>query len=134
MTDDAVASILEAELETGALLLDTLDRQRRALIARDLDLINDLTGALEEQVAQFMALAEARASAVGDAVEMTGRRAELLRLVRRTEGRMLRLARLNQDLIADRLACVGAMLSTLGLAGAAGYGPGGRDSALSRSA
>ena len=125
MTADALTSILEAELQTGTLLMSTLDRQREALIARDLDCINELTVALEEQMAHFGTLVEARTKAMASDQSVTDDRAELMRRIRHTEARVLRLAILNQDLIADRLAYVGAMLSTLGLTSAAGYAPDG---------
>ncbi len=125
MTADALTSILEAELETGTLLMSTLDRQREALIARDLDCIDELTAALEGQMAHFGTLVEARMAAMAHDEDITDRGAELMRRIRHMEARVLRLARLNQDLIADRLAYVGAMLSTLGLTSAAGYAPDG---------
>ncbi len=123
MTADAVLSILEAELETGELLTETLNRQRQALIERDLDRISEITGLLDGQMEHFSDLVDARKHALGQQeTPPGGETAELLRRIRRTEGRVLRLAELNQDLIADRLAYVGAMLSTLGLTEAAGYG------------
>lgn len=123
MSADALTSILEAELQTGTLLMGTLDRQREALIARDLECINELTVTLEEQMAHFATLVETRAKAMASDRSVTDGRAELIRRIRHTEARVLRLARLNQDLIADRLAYVGAMLSTLGLTSAPGYAP-----------
>jgi len=135
MTADALTSILEAELKTGTLLMGTLDRQREALIARDLVAIDELTAALEGQMAHFGTLVEARTQAMQADEGVTDRRAELMRRIRHTEARVLRLARLNQDLIADRLAYVGAMLSALGLKSAPGYAPeGARSRALLRSA
>lgn len=123
MTADVLDSILEAELDTSRLLLDTLDRQREALIARDVEQIDELTDLLENQMTHFNTLVETRMRAMRADDRVTDRRAELMRRIRHTEARMLRLARLNHDLIADRLSYVGAMLATLGLRGADGYGP-----------
>jgi len=134
MVDDAVNAILEAELETGTLLLDTLERQRQALIARDLDRITELTGILEGQMEHFNILVEIRTETIDADTPLDDRAAGLLRSIRHTEARVLRLAQLNQDLIADRLAWVGAMLSTIGLTGTAGYGVETRAGALSKSA
>lgn len=134
MTADELTCILEAELETGELLADTLDRQRRALVQRDLDRVNEITEVLEGQMEQFGSLVEARTRAMREDAAITDRRSDLLERIRRTEGRVLRLAELNQDLIADRLAWVGAMLSTVGLTGEAGYGPEAQGRTLSRSA
>lgn len=135
MTADAVSSILEAELETGTLLVETLDRQRRALIERDLERITELTGILEGQMEHFSMLVDARTEAIdADAPELSEECAQLLRRIRNVETRVLHLAELNQDLIADRLAYVGAMLSTIGLTGAAGYGADTQATAMSRSA
>ena len=135
MTAEAVSSILEAELETGELLAQTLDRQRRALIRRDLDRITEITGILERQMRHFATLVQERTEALEHAHgPISGERAEILRRIERTEKRVLQLAELNQDLIADRLAWVGAVLSTIGLTGAAGYGVEAQTTALSRSA
>lgn len=133
------SQMLKAELHTGELLAETLHQQREALVARDLDRITELTVALEGQMERFRAVVDARVAALEGGSEMlSDADAHLLQRVRHTEGRVLRLAELNQDLIADRLACVGAMLSTMGITDATGYG--GRASsavslgALSRSA
>lgn len=139
MTADALSSILEAELETGELLAETLDRQRRALLERDLDRIMELTGSLEAQVEHFRLLVAARTEALSRIDgEVSAACAALLQRIRPVESRVLRLSELNQDLIADRLACVNSMLSTIGLTGAAGYGSAGSASqhppAISRSA
>jgi hypothetical protein len=134
MTDEPVGSILEAELETGALLEQTLERQRKALVARDLDRITELTGILEEQMEHFNLLVQARTEALAEEMPLSDRDAELLRRIRQTEARVLRLSELNQDLIADRLAWVSAMLSTIGLTGAAGYGVDAGAGQISRSA
>src|SRR5690554_1608282 len=135
MTADALTSILEAQVQTGALLVETLDRQRAALVERDLERLLEITETLEEQVRDFGALVEARTEALADApAQPADEHAGLLRRIRRTEARVMRLTRLNQELLADRLAYVGAMLSTVGLAGATGYGAEPRMGALSRSA
>lgn len=134
MTADAVGPILEAELETGALLEQTLERQRTALVARDLDRITELTGVLEGQLEHFNLLVQARTEVFDEDTPLSDRSADLLRRIRQTEARVLHLCSLNQELIADRLAWVGAMLSTIGLTGAAGYGAAPRTGAMSRSA
>jgi len=134
MTDDPVGCILEAELETGALLERTLERQRKALVARDLDRITELTGTLEGQMEHFNLLVQARTEVLDEDTPLSDRSADLLRHIRQTEARVLRLSELNQDLIADRLAWVGAMLSTIGLTGAAGYGADATAGHMSRSA
>ncbi|MFO8080801.1 MAG: flagellar export chaperone FlgN [Armatimonadota bacterium] len=135
MAADALSSMLNAELETGELLAETLDCQRRALIERDLDRISRITGVLEGQIEHFTALVEGRIKAVEDAGGAPNEDcAELLERVRQTERRVLRLAELNQELIADRLAYVGAMLSTIGMTGPAGYGADTASATVSRSA
>ncbi|MFW5867018.1 MAG: flagellar export chaperone FlgN [Armatimonadota bacterium] len=135
MTADTLSSMLNAELEAGELLAEALDCQRRALIERDLDRISRITGVLEGQMEHFTALVERRIKAVeaaGGALNEDC--AELLERIRRTERRVLRLAELNQELIADRLAYVGAMLSTIGMTGPAGYGADTASATVSRSA
>lgn len=139
MTTDALSSILEAELQTGQALAETLDRQRQALVARDLERIIELTGTLEGQMEHFRTLVVVRMESLSHFDgELSEACASLLQRTRQMEGRVLRLSELNQDLIADRLAYVNAMLSTIGLTGAAGYGSAGdaaqHRSALSRSA
>ncbi|MFW5866646.1 MAG: flagellar export chaperone FlgN [Armatimonadota bacterium] len=125
MTIADLSSILQSELSAGELLVETLDQQRRALIERDLDRITELTGILEGQMERFSALVDARAEALSGADDLiSAEGARVLQRIRQTEGRVLRLATLNQDLIADRLAYVGAMLSTIGITNAAGYGAG----------
>jgi len=115
--------MLEEELQAGKLLAETLDRQREALIARDLDRITELTAALEGQMERFRALVKTRVSALDSGgADLSDEDADVLQRIHRVEGRVLRLAELNQDLIADRLAYVGAMLSTMGMTDAAGYG------------
>lgn len=134
MTADAVTSVLEAELASGELLEVTLERQREALLRRDLDRINELTDTLEGQMEHFGTLVETRSYALDGRAPVDERSADLLRRVRRTEKRVLRLAEINQDLIADRLACVGALLSTLGLSDPGGYGVEPHPQTMSRSA
>ncbi|MFP4248900.1 MAG: flagellar export chaperone FlgN [Armatimonadota bacterium] len=135
MTADTLSSMLNAELEAGELLAETLDCQRRALIERDLDRISRITGVLDGQMEHFTALVERRIKAVEDAGGALNEDcAELLERIRRTERRVLRLAELNQELIADRLAYVGAMLSTIGMTGPAGYGADTASATVSRSA
>jgi hypothetical protein len=135
MTAADITSVLDEELEIGELLAETLECQRRALLKRDLERISELTGVLEGQMEHFSTVVEARVEAMtGEDVQLGEHCGELLQRVRHIEARILRLAEINQDLIADRLAYVGAMLSTVGLTGAAGYGAQAPASALSRSA
>jgi hypothetical protein len=122
MTDDPLVAILQAELEAGTRLMDALDRQREALVERDLCAIEETSRDLEPLMAQFGIFVEARKRALaGDGKRPPQR--DLMQRVRHTEARIIRLAQLNQDLLADRLAYVGAMLSSLGLAGQVGYAP-----------
>ncbi len=122
MTDDPLVAILEAELEAGTGLMEALDRQREALVERDLCAIEETSRALEPLMAQFGIFVDARKRVLdGDGQRPPQR--DLMQRVRHTEAGILRLAQLNQDLLADRLAYVGAMLSRLGLAGQVGYAP-----------
>lgn len=125
MTSDVLSALLEAELDAGTLLLNALDRQREALVARDLEAMDDLTAALEDRMAQFSALVQTRIESLASRPDLTDHHRALVQRARHTEARLLRLAQLNHDLIADRLACVGAMLATLGLTTEAGYAPAG---------
>lgn len=135
MTAEALTSILVAELETGTLLAETLDRQRRALLERDLAGVSEATEILEGQIEHLRLLVAARVKTLEDSDgRLSDECAELLRRIRQTEARIARLVGLNQDLIADRLAWTSAMLSTIGITGAAGYGPDAHSAALSRSA
>ncbi len=139
MTTDPIVSVLEAELETGRALADTLERQRMALIERDVDMINELSGIIEGQFEHFNLLLQTRARAMADDDAITDRRAALVREVAHVEARMMDLARLNQTLLADRLAYVTAVLGALApdAAGAGYSAPGGARravGALARSA
>lgn len=136
MTIDSIRPLLEEELELGCALAQTLDRQRRALIDRDLDRLTELTGILEGQFKRFNELLTARADRPspdrpGDDDP------RLMRQIARIERRVMDLAQLNQELIADRLAYVGAMLGVI-MPGETrpGYGPDGsrHPAAISRSA
>lgn len=123
MTAHTATSILEAELEASELLAETLNRQRHALIQRDPEGINEITGILEEQMAHLTDVVRTRTDLLGrKETRLTAEQAELVRRIRRSEARVLRLAELNEELIADRLAYVGAMLSLIGPGNPAGYG------------
>ncbi len=123
MTRDGRTAILEAELQTAELLTETLDNQREALVERDVDRLNEVTAALEDQIAHFGTLVEARKTELEGGPSPREAEAELLRQIRGAERRLLHLAEINQDLIADRLACVSGLLSTLGLTDTGVYGP-----------
>jgi len=125
MTADAIVSILEAELAAGAALAETLERQRVALIARDLEGIDELTERLQEQFAHFHAVLRSREQALPAVGSPGDRVAALLREARDLEARVVGLARLNNELLADRLARVNTVLSALLPETAAGYSPAG---------
>jgi len=138
MTADAIVSILEAELDAGAALAETLERQRVALIERDLKGLDELTERLQEQFAHFHLVLQTREQALAGAGPLGDRAAALLREARGLEARVIGLARLNNDLLADRLARVNAVLTALLPDTAAGYSPAGElrrsGGALARSA
>ncbi len=138
MTTDPIVSVLEAELETGRALADTLERQRVALIERDVDQVNELSGILEGQFEHLNLLLQTRARAMADDGAITDRRAALVREVAHVEARMMDLAQLNQTLLADRLAYVTVVLGALAPDDAGAYSaPGGARravGALARSA
>jgi len=138
MTTDPIVSVLEAELETGRALADTLERQRVALIERDVDQVNELCGILEGQFEHLNLLLQTRARAMADDGAITDRRAALVREVAHVEARMMDLAQLNQTLLADRLAYVTVVLGALAPDDAGAYSaPGGARravGALARSA
>ncbi len=123
MTDDPLVAILEAELAAGTRLMEALDRQREALIARDLCAIEEISSDLEPLMAQFGIFLEARKRALDEDRQCRLLPPDLMQRVRQAEGRILRLAQLNQDLLADRLAYIGAMLAKLGLVSQVGYAP-----------
>ncbi|MEA3402911.1 MAG: flagellar export chaperone FlgN [Armatimonadota bacterium] len=136
MTADPIVSVLKAELDTARALVETLEQQRRALIARDLERLNELTEILEGQFEHFNVLLQTRAQAMREAPDLTDRHGELMRRIARVEVRVMDLAALNQDLVADRLAYVGAMLAVILPDCGDGYRPEGGRPALtvSRSA
>lgn len=137
MTDDPVVAVLRAELETGEELARSLERQREALVTRNIDRLGELTEIIEGQFAHFNTLMQTRERILGDAPALTDATAALLRQIARTEARIKELAELNQSLIADRLAYVGAMLSAIRPERGAAYSAGGQmraQAALSRSA
>ncbi len=113
MTADALLSILEAELDTGAALVDTLERQRVALVERDLDRITELTDILAGQFGHLNTLLQMRESAMRDEPDTDDARAAMMRRVRRVEACVINQAAVNQTLLADRLAYVAAMLGAL---------------------
>ncbi|MGC9320595.1 MAG: flagellar export chaperone FlgN [Armatimonadota bacterium] len=131
MTADPIVSVLEAELETARALVETLEQQRRALIARDLERLSELTEILEGQFEHFNTVLQTRTQAMQEAPELTDRHADLVRRISRAEVRVVNLATLNQDLVADRLAYVGAMLGALLPECGDGYQPGAARPALS---
>ena len=123
MICQASVELLEAELELGAGLVEALERQRSALLQRDLDQIDELTELLEKQLHLFVGLLERRSGELEGSVAATGPDRELLDRVRRTEVRVMELAEFNENLIADRLAWSSAMLVALGVADTGpGYG------------
>ncbi len=139
MAADAMTELIEAELELGEALIETLERQRTALFARDTERMSELTEVLEGQLGQFAELLERRFDGGEDDTRPTFRQHELIERVRRTEARVTQLADFNQELIADRLAWSNAMLSAIGIGeSGAGYGRDEGDSpsasAVSRSA
>jgi hypothetical protein len=118
------AGLLEAELELGEALVQTLEEQRDALLASDLVRINRLTEVLEEQLKLFVELIERRCAPSETESDFTGRDLELLHRAKRTEVRVMELADFNEKLIGDRLAWSTAMLSALGMSEAGcGYAP-----------
>ncbi len=121
MTADVVVSILEAELTAGGMLTETLERQRVALIERDLKCLDELSERLHEQFAHFHLLLQSREQALAAAGPLGDRSAALLREARRLEARVVGLARLNNELLADRLARVNAVLASLLPETAVGY-------------
>jgi hypothetical protein len=113
MTADAVVSILEAELESGGVLVATLEHQRVALIERDLTRLDELTGQLQGQFAHFSLLLRTRVRSMETTGALSDRGAALLREAQRLEARVAGLAQLNNELLADRLACVNTVLAAL---------------------
>lgn len=137
MTADAIVSILEAELDSGAALLETLECQRVALIERDLKRLDEITGTLQDQFAHFNLVLQSRAQALDGVAPLDDRTAGLLRRARLLEARVAGLAQLNNELLADRLARVNAVLSALLPDPEVGYSPMSerrRTGALARSA
>ena len=134
MTDDPMKSVLEAELDSAGRLLESLEQQRQALLARDLDLVDELTASIEQQFEHFGLLIETRVTALRADGAHHVRHGALLRRLRSTETRLLRLAQLNHELIADRLAHVGAMLSVVGMSIEPGYASHAPGASMSRSA
>jgi len=138
MTADAVVAILEAELAAGAALAETLEGQRVALIERDLKGLDELTERLQQQSAHFHLVLQSREQALAAAGPLGDRAAALLRGAKRVEARVIGLAQLNNELLADRLARVNAVLAALLPEAAAGYSSAGEvrrsGGALARSA
>lgn len=139
MAEESPVAQLEAELELGEAVAETLERQRSALLERDLNQMNELTDVLENQLRQFAGLLEG-SPAREASIPATGPQRALLERVRRTRVRVMELADFNEKLIADRLAWSNAMLTALGMTDAGpGYAPEGQrrsgsKSAVSRSA
>ncbi|MGD9498188.1 MAG: hypothetical protein AB7Y46_17940 [Armatimonadota bacterium] len=124
MSAGPIVSPLEAALQTGQALVEDLERQRMALIERDLDRVNELTHTLEGRFRRFALLLHTRAGLLTAEGTLTEGQAALLREVGHVEARVVGLARLNQELLADRLAGVSAMLGLLLPDSAAGaYAP-----------
>lgn len=115
MSDDTVVSILEAELEMGRELAHTLECQRQAIIDRDIARLDELTGILEGQFGRFNELLTARVGAKDTSPRIDDRRAELERQAMHVEARVVSLARLNHELLADRLAGFAPLVAALAL-------------------
>lgn len=118
---------LSAELEAAEQLARSLEGQRDALIAQDADRLDDTTASLQDQFEQFRYLVQRREAAFGDETSPTGEELDLLRQLRAADYRVKSLAELNQEILADRLAYLRAMLALLRPEEqAVGYGPPGQ--------
>ena len=117
---------LSAELLAAGQLARSLENQRDALVAQDAERLDEMTASLQEQFEQFRYLVQRREAAFNGAPP-TGEESDLLRQLRAVEYRVQALAQLNQEILADRLAYLRAMLALLRPEEqAAAYGPPGQ--------
>ncbi len=125
---------LSAELKAAERLTQSLEGQRDALIAQDADRLDEVTASLQDQFEQFRYLVQRREAAFGDMSPPTGEELDLLSRLRAADYRAKTLAELNQEILADRLAYLRAMLALLRpKEQAAGYGPAGQANGASNS-
>ncbi|MCD6362145.1 MAG: flagellar export chaperone FlgN [Armatimonadetes bacterium] len=130
---DAIAA-LAAEVDCTCSVCELLERQREALLERDLPRINALTRELETAFEALVAAVDARTRAFA-ATDVAGSEVrQLARRAREAQARLSVLVALNQAIIGDRLACISAALGVIHpVALNAGYEPaGGRADAAAR--
>lgn len=113
MTAQTLVSLLEAELTASRAVAETLDVQRRALLAPEPSVLEEISDRLADEFEHLSALLQMRQAACDSEPEPNTRAAALLREVRLTQARIAGLAGLNQELLADRLAYVSAILGAL---------------------
>ena len=141
MSADAT-TMLEAEINHTRRVCELLERQREALLARDLTRIERVTGALEAEFEGLASVAAERAGAMARTPLADTVAGRLLGEVRAAQSRLCMLLELNQAIIGDRLAYVSAVLGhihpDLDAGAYCGYAPPGRRGpgrrAVSRSA
>ena len=104
---------LAAELEAARALTELLQRQRDALIAQDTERLDEVTARLQEQFGQFRYMVQTREAALGEAPDLGPDEVALLRELRTAESELQILAEVNQQILADRLAYVRALLGQI---------------------